>query len=171
MMSFLSFKYILDKQGLIFKKNLRVKIWIFSIFFIILCVFLFGWPLGMFGGQTEFHYGDDSPAHIGLINFIVKNWPHINWYPDWCGGAIIQRYNPLAYLICASFSVIMDCLAGTTIFFFAFISISFTAVGVYGLVYEITGNRVSAFIANSCNQSSFVTAKWSGMVSYAEKKD
>ncbi|MFX1534824.1 MAG: 6-pyruvoyl-tetrahydropterin synthase-related protein [Promethearchaeota archaeon] len=132
---------------LIFKKFSRTNIWIFSILFIILSVFLFGWPLGIFGGKTEFPYGDDSPAHMGLILFVVKNWPHINWYPDWYAGAMIQRYNPLAYLIWALFSMVTGYPVGATLFLFTFISLSFIALGVYGLVYEITGNRVSAFIA------------------------
>jgi hypothetical protein len=132
---------------LISKNFFRTNIWIFSILFLLLCVFLFGWPLGIFGGKTEFQYGDDSPAHLGLTSFVVENWPNTNWYPGWYAGAMLQRYNPLSYLVWGLFSIVTGFSVGATIFFFTFISISFTALGVCGLVHELTGKRVAAFIA------------------------
>lgn len=119
--------------------------------FIITFIFLWSWGLGIFGGPvgsfSDFPKGDDAYTHCGWTLFFVENWPYANWYPNWYGGFPVSlSYHPIAYYLWALFVVITGSPVHSTLFFFSALSYILTGIGLYGLVWKITGSHESAFI-------------------------
>lgn len=119
---------------------------------IIIYIILFSLPLGVFWGSTSnysnFPKGDDAETHAAIILFVSKNWPNINWYPNWYSGLpLFLGYQPLAYFFWGLFTKATGFSVASTLFLFTALSYLLTAIALYALIYKITSNRYSALLA------------------------
>jgi hypothetical protein len=129
------------------------RIFLVDFFLITIYIIVFSWPLGVFWGPvgyySNFPKGDDAQMHAALTLFISKNWPHINWYPNWYSGLpIFLSYHPLAYFTWGLFVKTTGLSVATTLFLFTALSYILTAIALYVLIYKMTSNRYSAFLSS-----------------------
>jgi hypothetical protein len=92
-------------------------------------------------------YGGDGYAHATKINFLINNWPNINWFYFWGNGIpVFLWYALMPY----GFLVFFTKLLGTPALAIDAVNILtffLIGLGVYGTVYEITKSRLAAVMA------------------------
>ena len=89
----------------------------------------------------------DSYAHMTRLKFILNNWPHFNWFPQWGNGLpIFIWYGTLPFYILAIIAKLIGSIPNTLIFS-PVISFALIGLGGYGLVREVTKSRIAGLIA------------------------
>lgn len=117
-----------------------------DILIVVIYTLLYGWALGAFRG---FPKGDDAYGHLTRIRFLLDNWPHVSWYPNWhCGFPLYLWYGPLPHYLAALAVKVTNWSIEFSLNFLYAVSVSMMGVGLYGLSYEITKNHDAALVTS-----------------------
>ncbi len=93
-------------------------------------------------------FGGDGYAHSTKIKFLVDFWPQINWVYFWGNGIpVFLWYAPMPYLFLVFFFKIFSstALSIAAVNYLIFLVIG---IGIYGIVYELTENRLVSLLAS-----------------------
>ena len=105
-----------------------------------------GWYARAFRG---FPKGYDTLGHLAKIHLLIANFPHVNWNPAWYSGApyFAGSYPPGYHAVVAVLCVTTGISASQCMVTVAAVSMLMITLGLYGLVWVVTGRTPGALIA------------------------
>ena len=105
-----------------------------------------GWYSTAFRG---FPKGYDTLGHLSKIHLLLANFPHVNWNPAWYSGSpyFAGSYPPGYHAVVGALTELAGIPASRAVVIMAAVSMLMITLGMYALVWAVTGRTLGALIA------------------------